>query len=494
MAHISVTDTHFRVLGIPRGCDETALRKAFRQKALNLHPDRNPNGADEFKKVNEAYEALQQHFRRNGGRDVLPHAPPSNAGTGFQYARQAREPPCHFTEEELFGCSPGGFSHERRGYGAKCYARFGGRRWQASGNSGDNNVGGGIDLDGGSMPFGGFPVGSKEEHQRVDERWRQAHGRRVPVSGYSYARGGAASCHARSHPFSHNHNQQQQQQQQRPPQSSSPPFNGASGSPMTEPKPNGGEKARGTGEGSSSAGGGGGGAAGSNDKSYTHASSSLPSYDGSYTQQPNEKRMSSDELYREWERLMREFDSKTSATGGAFRDPCEWEWDNSDTSVVSDGEDSQDTDDDDDNDDNDEENYVFNKKKHPASSSSRRARTCSSRFSERNRLNETHMRSIIEEKIQLKKILFTQRYTPDPADVALMSDNEVYVLCEVLRDVEQRMQKVLVGRLTKGLCSRCMKAPKMQGSKLFTCGHASVCSECACTCAVCPICAATSRR
>lgn len=58
-------DGHFRVLGLPRNCTETELKRAYRQKALQLHPDRNPNGAEAFKRVNAAYEALTVYLRRN---------------------------------------------------------------------------------------------------------------------------------------------------------------------------------------------------------------------------------------------------------------------------------------------------------------------------------------------------------------------------------------------------------------------------------------------
>lgn len=63
-------DKHFSVLGLPRGSSETDLKKAYRKKALELHPDRNPNGGDLFKMVNEAYEALQKHYKSNMGMDI----------------------------------------------------------------------------------------------------------------------------------------------------------------------------------------------------------------------------------------------------------------------------------------------------------------------------------------------------------------------------------------------------------------------------------------
>eukprot|EP00668_Euglena_longa_P046040 GGOE01061724.1.p1 GENE.GGOE01061724.1~~GGOE01061724.1.p1 ORF type:complete len:366 (-),score=68.43 GGOE01061724.1:281-1378(-) len=50
--------THYDVLGIPRNATESDIRQAFRKKALELHPDKNPNGEAAFKKLRRAYETL----------------------------------------------------------------------------------------------------------------------------------------------------------------------------------------------------------------------------------------------------------------------------------------------------------------------------------------------------------------------------------------------------------------------------------------------------
>lgn len=51
---------YYEILGISKSADETEIKKAFRKKAMEFHPDRNKDpGADEkFKEVNEAYEVL----------------------------------------------------------------------------------------------------------------------------------------------------------------------------------------------------------------------------------------------------------------------------------------------------------------------------------------------------------------------------------------------------------------------------------------------------
>ena len=51
---------YYGVLGVPKGSSEEEIRKSFRKKALEFHPDRNkdPKAEGQFKEVNEAYQIL----------------------------------------------------------------------------------------------------------------------------------------------------------------------------------------------------------------------------------------------------------------------------------------------------------------------------------------------------------------------------------------------------------------------------------------------------
>jgi DnaJ-class molecular chaperone len=57
----------YDVLGVPKGADEATVKKAFRRRAKDLHPDRNisdPKAQERFSELNQAYEIIGDKDKR----------------------------------------------------------------------------------------------------------------------------------------------------------------------------------------------------------------------------------------------------------------------------------------------------------------------------------------------------------------------------------------------------------------------------------------------
>jgi molecular chaperone DnaJ len=102
------------VLGVSKSASEADLKKAFRKKAMELHPDRNkddPKAESQFKEVNEAYDVLKD-AQKKAAYDRFGHAAFENGSAGPGGFRPGTNPDfaSAFSDvfDDLFGDFMGG--------------------------------------------------------------------------------------------------------------------------------------------------------------------------------------------------------------------------------------------------------------------------------------------------------------------------------------------------------------------------------------------------
>ncbi len=72
---------YYEVLGVPKSASADEIKKAFRRKAVELHPDKQGGDEAKFKEVNEAYEVLKDQSKRQR-YDQFGHAGVGGNGGG----------------------------------------------------------------------------------------------------------------------------------------------------------------------------------------------------------------------------------------------------------------------------------------------------------------------------------------------------------------------------------------------------------------------------
>ena len=117
---------YYEVLGVDRSADEKTLKSAFRKKAMQFHPDRNPDDPEaeaKFKEVNEAYGILSDGDKR-AAYDRMGHRAFEQGGMGGGFQ--------DFGDifSQIFGGAGGGF--------ADMFGGSGGGRGQRRGQRGSD--------------------------------------------------------------------------------------------------------------------------------------------------------------------------------------------------------------------------------------------------------------------------------------------------------------------------------------------------------------------
>jgi|WetSurMetagenome_2_1015567.scaffolds.fasta_scaffold240037_2 DnaJ-class molecular chaperone len=64
---------YYDILGVSRSATQDEIVRAYRQLALKWHPDHNPNGAEKFKEIAQAFEVLYDYDKRARYNAKLPY-------------------------------------------------------------------------------------------------------------------------------------------------------------------------------------------------------------------------------------------------------------------------------------------------------------------------------------------------------------------------------------------------------------------------------------
>jgi molecular chaperone DnaJ len=118
---------YYEVLGVGRGASADEIKKAYRAKAKELHPDRNkdnPQAESDFKEINEAYDILKDETRK-AAYDRYGHAAFDGGMGGGPRGGQGRQGDFASAFSDVFEDLFGDFMGGRGGAGPRSRAQRG---------------------------------------------------------------------------------------------------------------------------------------------------------------------------------------------------------------------------------------------------------------------------------------------------------------------------------------------------------------------------------
>ena len=120
----------YSVLGITPGADDETIKKAYRQKCKQYHPDLHPNdptAEEHFKEVQAAYSEIMR-MKQSGGQNYGSYGNPQGSYSQQGYSQQGYGQQSGYNQQygNPFGGGTGGFGFGPFGFGY--YSTSGGAR------------------------------------------------------------------------------------------------------------------------------------------------------------------------------------------------------------------------------------------------------------------------------------------------------------------------------------------------------------------------------
>ena len=111
---------YYEVLGVEKGADDAAIKRAFKRLAIKYHPDRNkdPDAGEKFREINEAYQVLSDPQKRAAYDQYgFAGADGSQAGGGNPFGAGGADFSDMFGDifGDIFGAGRGGFGSRSSG-------------------------------------------------------------------------------------------------------------------------------------------------------------------------------------------------------------------------------------------------------------------------------------------------------------------------------------------------------------------------------------------